>query len=164
MPEFNSPENFDFQGPAKWPEWQDQFDMFPIETKLEKEEQIVQISSVVSATGREQRQQLCQCSGQYLTTNSNQFVNVHASSEHYFLGYVQCEDYDPAWRVTLRSWAFEFKIEHWTSKNCAEYGAEPYALGVARRVPIPLQPNVKEDLDRLQAALVILPITKLLYI
>ena len=75
--------------------------MFPIETEPDKEEQIVQISSVVSATGREKRQQLCQCAGQYMTTNSKQFVNVHASSEHYFLGYVQCEDSDSVGRETL---------------------------------------------------------------
>ena len=31
-------------------------------------------------------------------------------------------------------------------------GAEPHALSVARRVPIPLQPKVKEELDRLQVA------------
>ena len=39
-------------------------------------------------------------------------------------------------------------------------GAELYAMNVARRVPIPLQPKVKEDLDRLQAAGVIVPITE----
>ena len=53
MPKFNSPENFDFSRPAKWPEWKDQFYMFRIATKLDKEEQIVQISSVVYAMGRE---------------------------------------------------------------------------------------------------------------
>ena len=31
-------------------------------------------------------------------------------------------------------------------------GAKPYALSSPRRVPIPLQPKVKEELDRLQAA------------
>ena len=43
-------------------------------------------------------------------------------------------------------------------------GAEPHALSVAWRVQIPLQPKVKEELDRLQAAAavaaVIVPITK----
>ena len=39
-------------------------------------------------------------------------------------------------------------------------GAEPHALSVARRVPIPLQPKVKEELDRLQALGVIAAITK----
>ena len=34
-------------------------------------------------------------------------------------------------------------------------GSEPYPLSVATRVPIPLQPKVKEELDRLQAAGVI---------
>ena len=39
-------------------------------------------------------------------------------------------------------------------------GAEPYALSVARRIPIPLESKVKEELDRLQVAGVIEPITK----
>ena len=39
-------------------------------------------------------------------------------------------------------------------------GAEPYPVSVARRVLIRLQPKVKEALDRLQAAGVIVPITK----
>ena len=39
-------------------------------------------------------------------------------------------------------------------------GAEPFALSVVRRVLIPLQPKVKEELDRLQAAGVVVPITK----
>ena len=38
-------------------------------------------------------------------------------------------------------------------------GAESYALSIARRVPIPLQQKVKEDLNCLQAAGVIEPIT-----
>jgi hypothetical protein len=38
--------------------------------------------------------------------------------------------------------------------------AEPYALSVARRVPLPLQAKVKEELDRLESAGVIEPITK----
>ena len=39
-------------------------------------------------------------------------------------------------------------------------GAEQYALSVARRVAMPLQPKVKDTLDRLQAAGVIVPIIK----
>ena len=39
-------------------------------------------------------------------------------------------------------------------------GAEPCALSVVRRVSVLLQPKVKEELDRLQAAGVIVPITK----
>ena len=52
MPNFNQPGNFDFSRPAKWLEWKDQFDLFRIATKLDKEQQIVQISSVVYAIGR----------------------------------------------------------------------------------------------------------------
>ena len=39
-------------------------------------------------------------------------------------------------------------------------GAEPYALSVARRVPILMESKVKEELDCLEAAGVIEPITK----
>ena len=53
MPKFDLPENFDFSKPTQWPEWKDQFDMFRIATKPDKEEQIVQISSVVYAIRRD---------------------------------------------------------------------------------------------------------------
>ena len=36
-------------------------------------------------------------------------------------------------------------------------GAEPYDLSVARRMPISLQPKVKEELHRLQAAGLLCP-------
>ena len=53
MPKFNQPENLEFSRPAKWPAWKDPFDLFRIATKLDKEEQILQISSIVYDMGHE---------------------------------------------------------------------------------------------------------------
>ena len=53
MPKFNPPESLDFSSPSQWQEWRDRFSLFRIATKLDKEEGVVQVSSLVYAMGRE---------------------------------------------------------------------------------------------------------------
>ena len=53
MPKFNPPESFDFSKPQDWPLWKQRFIRFRIATKLNQEEPVVQVSSLIYAMGRE---------------------------------------------------------------------------------------------------------------
>ena len=51
MPKFNPPEPFEFSKPSNWPEWKQRFLRFRTATKLHKEEDEIQISSLIYAMG-----------------------------------------------------------------------------------------------------------------
>ena len=53
MPKFNQPESLDFSCLAKWPEWRDRFELYRKATKLDKEDGVIQVTSLVYAMGRE---------------------------------------------------------------------------------------------------------------
>ena len=53
MAKFPPPANFDFSRPTEWPEWKRRFQRFRIATKLNKEDGVVQVSSLIYAMGRE---------------------------------------------------------------------------------------------------------------
>ncbi|XP_056014988.1 uncharacterized protein K02A2.6-like [Ostrea edulis] len=51
MPKFNPPESFDFSRPSEWPEWKQRFCRYRTATKLDKEDEAIQISSLIYAMG-----------------------------------------------------------------------------------------------------------------
>ncbi|KAK3751551.1 hypothetical protein RRG08_043141 [Elysia crispata] len=53
MAKFHPPENFDFMRPAGWPEWRERFDRNRKASKLHKEEEDVQVSTLIYALGKE---------------------------------------------------------------------------------------------------------------
>ena len=53
MAKFLPPENFDFTRQQEWPEWKERFLRYRIATKLDKEEQEVQIATLVYSIGRQ---------------------------------------------------------------------------------------------------------------
>ena len=53
MAKFSPPENFNFGNPAEWPDWKQRFMLFRMATKMNKEEDPVQISSLIYCMGRE---------------------------------------------------------------------------------------------------------------
>ena len=53
MSRFTPPENFTFGNPAEWPDWKERFSCFRMATKLNKDEEEVQISALIYAMGRE---------------------------------------------------------------------------------------------------------------
>jgi hypothetical protein len=53
MPKFNPPENFNFSNPSEWTDCKQRFARFRIATKLHKEDDEIQISSLIYALGRE---------------------------------------------------------------------------------------------------------------
>ena len=52
MPKFNPHNNFNFQNHSEWPEWKNWFARFRLASKLNKEENQVQISSLIYAMGQ----------------------------------------------------------------------------------------------------------------
>ena len=53
MAKFHSPENFDFMRPGGWPEWRERFDRYRKASKLHKEVEDVQVSTLIYALGKE---------------------------------------------------------------------------------------------------------------
>ena len=53
MAKFHPPENFDFMRPAGWPEWRERFDRYRKASKLHKEDEDVQVSTLIYALGKE---------------------------------------------------------------------------------------------------------------
>ena len=53
MAKFSPPENINFGNPAEWPDWKQRFMRFRMATKMNKEEDPVQISSLIYCMGRE---------------------------------------------------------------------------------------------------------------
>ena len=53
MAKFSPPENFNFGNPGKWPDWKQRFMRFRMATKMNKEEDPVQISPLIYSMGRE---------------------------------------------------------------------------------------------------------------
>ena len=53
MAKFDPPEAFDFTNPSKWPEWKQRFERFRIATKLNKEDDDLQVSSLIYSMGSE---------------------------------------------------------------------------------------------------------------
>lgn len=53
MAKFHAPEAFDFTAPIEWPDWFQRFSRYRLATKLNKEEDIVQISALIYAMGRQ---------------------------------------------------------------------------------------------------------------
>ena len=53
MAKFPPPANFDFSRPNEWPEWRARFERFRIATRLDQEDGVVQVSSLIYAMGRE---------------------------------------------------------------------------------------------------------------
>ena len=53
MATFHPPENFDFMRPAGWPEWRERFDRYRKGSKLYKEDEGVQVSTLIYALGKE---------------------------------------------------------------------------------------------------------------
>ena len=53
MPKFNPPENFNFHNPSEWKEWKERFSRYRTATKLNKDDEEVQISALIYAMGRE---------------------------------------------------------------------------------------------------------------
>lgn len=53
MPKFHTPEAFDFTQPSTWPMWKQRFARFRIATKLDKEDQDVQVNSLLYAMGKD---------------------------------------------------------------------------------------------------------------
>ena len=56
MPKFNPPDSFDFSHPVTWLPLEQRFARFRIATKLDKEDQIVQVSYLIYAMGTEAEQ------------------------------------------------------------------------------------------------------------
>lgn len=50
---FEPPVNFDFSEPSKWPDWQQRFLRFRVLTKLDKESQEIQVSTLIYCLGNE---------------------------------------------------------------------------------------------------------------
>ena len=53
MPKFNPPENFSFTKPCEWQDWKQRFTRFRIASKLNKDDEEVQVCSLIYAMGRE---------------------------------------------------------------------------------------------------------------
>ncbi|KAK3725621.1 hypothetical protein RRG08_043038 [Elysia crispata] len=53
MAKFHPPENFDFMRPTGWPEWRERFDRYRKASKLHKEDEDVQVSTLIYALGKE---------------------------------------------------------------------------------------------------------------
>ena len=53
MAEFDPPKKFDLTQPNRCPEWKQSFERFPVATKLNKESEDVQISSLLYSMGPE---------------------------------------------------------------------------------------------------------------
>ena len=53
MAKFHPPENFDFMRLAGWPEWREHFDRYRKASKLHKEDEDVQVSTLIYALGKE---------------------------------------------------------------------------------------------------------------
>uniref|UniRef100_A0A3B4U8Y0 ribonuclease H n=1 Tax=Seriola dumerili TaxID=41447 RepID=A0A3B4U8Y0_SERDU len=53
MPQFTPPSEFKFDCPAEWPEWKQRFSRFRLATKLNKDDEEIQVSSLIYAMGSE---------------------------------------------------------------------------------------------------------------
>ena len=53
MLKLSPPEKFDFSKPLDWPDWKQNFLRFRLATKFDKEEGIVQVSTLIYTMGRE---------------------------------------------------------------------------------------------------------------
>lgn len=53
MPKFNPPDSFCFERPAEWSDWKKRFMRYRTATKLDKEEQVIQVSTLIYALGGE---------------------------------------------------------------------------------------------------------------
>ena len=55
MAKFAPPESFDFSKPETWPEWKQRFLRFRLATKLNKEEEEVQVAALLYGMGKKQK-------------------------------------------------------------------------------------------------------------
>ena len=62
MAKFHAPEALDFSKPDEWPEWKGRFHRYRIATKLNKEENEIQVSALVYSMGR-QAESIFNCFG-----------------------------------------------------------------------------------------------------
>ena len=53
MAKFTPPESFDFSQPTHWNDWKDRFTRFRQASKLDKEDEEVQISALIYTMGKE---------------------------------------------------------------------------------------------------------------
>ena len=53
MGPFKPPDNFDFSNPSAWPEWKQRFQRFFSASKLNKEDQEVQVSTLIYVMGQD---------------------------------------------------------------------------------------------------------------
>ena len=53
MAKFQPPESFCFEKPAEWPAWKKRFSHYRTATKVDKEDGLVQVSTLVYALGKE---------------------------------------------------------------------------------------------------------------
>ena len=53
MLKINPPENFEFTKPQLWPEWKQRFTRYRIATKLNKEDDEIQISALIYSMGKQ---------------------------------------------------------------------------------------------------------------
>ena len=53
---FHPPDSFDFTSPTTWPQWKERYQRYSILTKLDKEDQEIQISTLIYCMGPEAEQ------------------------------------------------------------------------------------------------------------
>ena len=53
MPKFNPPPSFNFSNPSEWPDWKQRFERYRIATKLHKDDEDIQVNSLIYAMGKE---------------------------------------------------------------------------------------------------------------
>jgi uncharacterized protein YcnI len=53
MLKINAPENFEFAKPQLWPEWKQRFERYRIATKLNKEDNEIQVSTFIYSMGKQ---------------------------------------------------------------------------------------------------------------
>ena len=53
MPKFNPPPSVNFSNPSEWPDWKQRFESYRITTKLHKDDEDIQVNSLIYAMGKE---------------------------------------------------------------------------------------------------------------